>query len=88
MLGLTNLEGETELTLHASTICKRASGSEPLSTFTYELRNDGEILATGQLTLDEPPPVGSVMRVGDTLAQVKRVDLLGLGNTRIVLEAL
>jgi hypothetical protein len=54
--------------------------------YEYELRRNGDVIATGRLQLDEPPSPGDELSLGSTRALVEDVLPL-LGGQRLILQA-
>jgi hypothetical protein len=53
--------------------------------YEYELRNDGAVIATGRIQLDEQPAHGDVLELGSKRARVE--DVLPLRDRqRLILE--
>jgi hypothetical protein len=52
----------------------------------YELRDRGDIVATGRMTLDRAPETGDVLRFGGGSARVESVAPTADGELRIALE--
>jgi hypothetical protein len=53
--------------------------------FEYELRREGEVIATGRIQLEETPEPGDELTLGATVARVE--DVLPLrGGQRLILE--
>jgi hypothetical protein len=52
--------------------------------YEYELRDDGAVIATGRLQLDEPPTPGDELELGSKRARIE--DVLPLrGRQRLIL---
>jgi len=53
--------------------------------YEYELRRDGDVIATGRIQLEQPPAPGDELSLGSTRARVE--DVLPLrGGQRLILE--
>lgn len=56
-----------------------------MADYEYELRREGDVVATGRIHLDEAPKPGDELRLGSTRALVQ--DVLQLrGTPRVILE--
>jgi hypothetical protein len=53
--------------------------------YEYELRNDGTVIATGRIQLEQPPAVGDELSLGSTRALVEDV-LPRRNGFRLILE--
>jgi hypothetical protein len=54
--------------------------------YEYELRRDGDVIATGRIQLDEPPSPGDELTLGSTRTRVEDVLPLLLGGQRLILQ--
>ncbi|HEY0417175.1 MAG TPA: hypothetical protein VGC78_12400 [Gaiellaceae bacterium] len=56
-----------------------------MSDYEYELRRDGNVIATGRIQLEQPPSPGDELSLGSTRARVE--DVLPLrGGQRLILQ--
>jgi hypothetical protein len=56
-----------------------------VADYEYELRNDGAVIATGRIQLEEQPSPGDELALGSKRARVE--DVLPLrGGQRLILE--
>jgi hypothetical protein len=58
-----------------------------VSDYEYELRREGEIVATGRIQLDEAPAAGDSLRLGSHRVHVAEVLQLGSGPRLILAPA-
>jgi hypothetical protein len=57
------------------------------TTYRYELRRGGEILATGHFASDEPLEVGQAIAIGNADGVVRSIEpMLGEAELRVVVE--
>jgi hypothetical protein len=54
----------------------------------YEEREEGEVVSTGRLTLERPPAVGDVLRLGRRRVRVEDVLPVSRDEIRLVLQRL
>ena len=55
---------------------------------TYEEREEDEVVSTGRMTLELPPAVGDVLRLGRRRVRVEDVLPLSRDEVRVVLQRL
>jgi hypothetical protein len=58
-----------------------------VSDYEYELRREGEIVATGRIQLDEVPAAGDSLRLGSHRVRIAEVLELGNGPRLILAPA-
>jgi hypothetical protein len=56
------------------------SGDSAVADYEYELRRDGDVVATGRIQLDEQPSPGDELSLGRTRVRVE--DVIAFGRSR------